>query len=156
MLGSSAAFRAEGAARQGDQIERPRDADGPGRVGQGNGRPLHPRPFGRASAPFVTVTSATIEPDRMEEVLFGRETAESGVEPGLLEQAHGGVVYFDEVADMPPGTQSKILRVLVEQQFTASAGPTRCGSTCGSSPRPRAICAARSPRAASGRNFMTG
>ncbi|TAG18597.1 MAG: sigma-54-dependent Fis family transcriptional regulator, partial [Rhodobacterales bacterium] len=49
----------------------------------------------RASAPFVTVSSASIEPERMEEVLFGRETPERGVEPGLLEQAHGGVVYFD-------------------------------------------------------------
>jgi two-component system, NtrC family, nitrogen regulation response regulator NtrX len=76
----------------------------------------------RATAPFVTVSSATIEPERMEEVLFGRETAERGVEPGLLEQAHGGVVYFDEVADMPLGTQSKILRVLTEQQFTRVGG----------------------------------
>ena len=71
----------------------------------------------RASAPFISVSSAAIEPDRMEEVLFGRETADRGVEQGLLEQAHGGVVYFDEVADMPLGTQSKILRVLVDQQF---------------------------------------
>ncbi|WP_309666468.1 sigma-54 dependent transcriptional regulator [Tabrizicola sp.] len=76
----------------------------------------------RAAAPFVTVSSASIEPERMEEVLFGRETAERGVEPGLLEQAHGGVVYFDEVADMPLGTQSKILRVLTEQQFTRVGG----------------------------------
>ena len=76
----------------------------------------------RASAPFISVSSATVEPDRMEEVLFGRETAERGVEPGLLEQAHGGVVYFDEVGDMPLGTQSKILRVLTEQQFTRAGG----------------------------------
>lgn len=76
----------------------------------------------RASAPFVTVTSATIAPDRMEEVLFGHESAEKGSEKGLLEQAHGGVIYFDEVADMPLGTQSKILRVLTEQQFTRVGG----------------------------------
>ena len=76
----------------------------------------------RASAPFVSVSSAAIEPDRMEEVLFGRETADRGIEQGLLEQAHGGVVYFDEVADMPLGTQSKILRVLVDQQFTRLNG----------------------------------
>lgn len=76
----------------------------------------------RATAPFVTVTSATIAPDRMEEVLFGRETAERGSEKGLLEQAHGGVIYFDEVADMPLGTQSKILRVLTEQQFCRVGG----------------------------------
>jgi two-component system nitrogen regulation response regulator NtrX len=76
----------------------------------------------RASAPFVTVSSASIEPDRMETVLFGRESADKGVEPGLLEQAHEGVIYFDEIADMPMGTQSKILRVLVEQAFTRVGG----------------------------------
>jgi len=76
----------------------------------------------RASAPFVTVSAASIAPDRMEEVLFGRESGERGVEPGLLDQAHGGVVYLDEVADMPMGTQSKILRVLVDQTFTRVGG----------------------------------
>ncbi|MEM9968156.1 MAG: sigma-54 dependent transcriptional regulator [Pseudomonadota bacterium] len=76
----------------------------------------------RASAPFVTVNCAGVEPDRMEEVLFGREGSERGIEPGLLEQAHGGVIYFDEVADMPLGTQSKILRVLVDQQFQRVGG----------------------------------
>ena len=76
----------------------------------------------RAAAPFVTVNCASIEPERMEEVLFGRDGTERGVEPGLLEQAHGGVLFFDEVADMPPGTQSKILRVLVEQQFQRVGG----------------------------------
>ncbi len=76
----------------------------------------------RASAPFVTVNCAGVEPDSMEAVLFGRESADRGVEPGLLEQANGGVVYFDEVADMPIGTQSKILRVLVDQKFTRVGG----------------------------------
>ncbi|SHG24860.1 sigma-54-dependent transcriptional regulator [Cognatishimia maritima] len=77
----------------------------------------------RANAPFVTVNCAGVEPDRMEEVLFGRESPERGIEQGLLEKANGGVVYFDEVADMPLGTQSKILRVLVDQSFS------RVGST---------------------------
>ena len=76
----------------------------------------------REKAPFISVNSATIEPERMEEVLFGRESVERGHEPGLLEQAHGGFVFFDEVADMPIGTQSKILRVLVDQQFTRVGG----------------------------------
>jgi two-component system nitrogen regulation response regulator NtrX len=76
----------------------------------------------RADAPFVTVNCAGVEPDRMEEVLFGREGKDNGVQPGLLEQANGGVIYFDEVADMPLGTQGKILRVLVDQQFTRVGG----------------------------------
>ena len=58
----------------------------------------------------------------MEEVLFGRESTGRGIEPGLLEQAHGGVIFFDEIADMPSGTQSKILRVLTEQQFQRVGG----------------------------------
>ncbi len=76
----------------------------------------------RASGPFVTVNSASIAPERMEEVLFGRESAERGIEPGLFERAHGGVLFFDGVADMPFGTQSKILRVLVDQSFTRVGG----------------------------------
>ncbi len=76
----------------------------------------------RAEGPFVSVNSASIEPERMEDVLFGRESTGRGIEPGLLEQAHGGVIFFDEVADMPSGTQSKILRVLTEQQFQRVGG----------------------------------
>ena len=76
----------------------------------------------RATGPFVVVGCATIEPDRMEEVLFGRESGDQNGAQGLLEQAHGGVIYFDEVADMPLVTQSKILRVLVDQKFQRVGG----------------------------------
>jgi len=76
----------------------------------------------RAAGPFVVVGCATIEPDRMEEVLFGRESGDQNGAQGLLEQAHGGVIYFDEVADMPLATQSKILRVLVDQKFQRVGG----------------------------------
>jgi two-component system nitrogen regulation response regulator NtrX len=76
----------------------------------------------RASAPFVTVNCAGVTPDQMEEMLFGREGTDRGVELGLLEQANGGVIYFDEVADMPLGTQTKILRVLLDQQFLRVGG----------------------------------
>lgn len=75
----------------------------------------------RANGPFVVVNCATIEPDRMGDVLFGRESgANSGM--GLLEQANGGVIYFDEIADMPLVTQSKILRFLVDQKFQRVGG----------------------------------
>jgi len=76
----------------------------------------------RSAGPFITVNSASIEPERMEEVLFGRLSSERGLESGLLEQAHGGIIFFDEVGDMPLGTQSKILRVLTEQQFQRTGG----------------------------------
>ena len=123
MLGSSTAFKALKA-----QLEKVTKSNGrvmlTGPAGAGKemaARFIHTN-SGRSTAPFVSVSSASIEPERMEEVLFGRETAERGVEKGLLEQAHGGVVYFDDVADMPLGTQSKILRVLTEQTFLRVGG----------------------------------
>ena len=75
----------------------------------------------RVSAAFVSIACASIDSNRMEEVLFGTET-DGSVKRGLLEQANGGVLFFDEVADMPLGTQSKILRVLIEQVFTRVGG----------------------------------
>ncbi|AWD20600.1 sigma-54-dependent transcriptional regulator [Pseudogemmobacter blasticus] len=123
MVGSSAAFKG-----LKSQLEKVTKSNGrvmlTGQPGSGKemaARFIHSN-SNRAAAPFISVSSATIEPERMEEVLFGRETPDRGVEPGLLEQAHGGVVYFDEVGDMPLGTQSKILRVLTEQQFTRAGG----------------------------------
>ncbi|SMY07388.1 nitrogen assimilation response regulator NtrX [Flavimaricola marinus] len=123
MLGDSAIFRA--LRSQLDKVTKSN-----GRVmltGQpGSGKEISARYIhansNRATAPFVTVSSASIEPDRMEEVLFGQESPEKGIEPGLLEQANGGVIYFDEVAEMPLGTQSKILRVLVDQSFQRVGG----------------------------------
>ena len=123
MIGASAAYRA--LISQLDKVTKSNGRvmlTGPAGCGKEvAARYIHAN-SNRASAPFVTVNCAGVEQDRMEEVLFGRDGAERGVEPGLLEQAHGGVVYFDEVADMPLGTQSKILRVLVDQQFTRVGG----------------------------------
>jgi two-component system nitrogen regulation response regulator NtrX len=123
MLGASAAFRALKA--QLDKVTRSNGrvmlTGAPGAGKETAARYIHAH-SNRAQGRFVTVNSAAVEPERMEEVLFGRESAGRGVEPGLLEQAHGGVIYFDEVADMPLGTQSKLLRVLVESQFTRVGG----------------------------------
>lgn len=123
MIGSSAAFRT-----MVGQLDKVTKSNGRvmlrGPAGSGKeiaARYIHAN-SSRANAPFVTVNCAGVEPERMEEVLFGRESAERGVESGLLEEAHGGVIYFDEVADMPLGTQSKILRVLVDQQFQRVGG----------------------------------
>ncbi len=123
MVGNSAAFRT--LIGQLDKVTKSNGRvmlTGPAGVGKEvAARYIHAN-SNRASAPFVTVNCAGVAPDRMEEVLFGRETPDRGVETGLLEQANGGVVYFDEVADMPLGTQSKILRVLVDQQFNRVGG----------------------------------
>ena len=80
----------------------------------------------RANGPFVTINSATIAPETMEMELFGVEAKEgSGRKVGALEEAHGGTLYLDEIADMPKETQGKILRVLVEQNFLRVGGATR-------------------------------
>lgn len=76
----------------------------------------------RARAPFIVVSSAMMEPERVEEELFGVEEGGELVRPGLLEQAHGGTLFMDEVADMPLTTQAKILRVLTDQSFTRVGG----------------------------------
>lgn len=77
----------------------------------------------RASGPFIAINAATIEPDRMEVELFGVEAGEGqSRRVGVFEQAHGGTLYLDEIADMPIETQGKILRVLVEQNFERVGG----------------------------------
>lgn len=123
MLGESAAFRV--LKSQLDKVTRSNGRvllSGPAGTGKElAARYIHTNST-RADQPFVTVASAAISPERMEEVLFGRESPTAGVEPGLLEQANGGVIYFDEISDMPLGTQSKILRVLVDQRFTRVGG----------------------------------
>jgi len=79
----------------------------------------------RASAPFVTLNAATIIPQRMETELFGTESEGQARKIGALEEAHGGILYLDEIADMPRETQAKILRVLTEQQFERVGGTRR-------------------------------
>src|ERR1700722_4985072 len=80
----------------------------------------------RANGPFVVINAPTMSPERMEAELFG---VESGVEGqarvGALEEAHGGTLYLDEIADMPLETQAKILRVLVDQNFQRVGGALR-------------------------------
>jgi two-component system, NtrC family, nitrogen regulation response regulator NtrX len=80
----------------------------------------------RANGPFITINSATIAPETMEMELFGVEAKEGRPRTvGALEEAHGGTLYLDEIADMPKETQGKILRVLVEQNFLRVGGSTR-------------------------------
>jgi two-component system nitrogen regulation response regulator NtrX len=76
----------------------------------------------RESSPFVVVSAARMTPDRVEEALFGLEEGGHLVHSGLFEQAHGGTLFLDDVADMPITTQAKILRVLTEQIFQRVGG----------------------------------
>jgi two-component system nitrogen regulation response regulator NtrX len=76
----------------------------------------------RADGPFVVLNAAAMAPDRVEEELFGTEDRSGPRKVGALEEAHGGTLYVDEVADMPLETQGKVLRVLVEQKFQRLGG----------------------------------
>jgi two-component system nitrogen regulation response regulator NtrX len=79
----------------------------------------------RSNGPFVVLNAATIIPDRMEHELFGTEQVDGVARKiGALEEAHGGTLYLDEIADMPRETQNKILRVLVDQNFQRVGGAT--------------------------------
>ena len=80
----------------------------------------------RAASPFVVINAATMVPEMMETELFGVEGSEGrSRKVGALEEAHGGTLFIDEVADMPRETQSKILRVLVDQNFQRVGGTSR-------------------------------
>ena len=77
----------------------------------------------RSKGEFVAISAAGMAPERMDLELFGEEG--EGGRPrkiGVFEHAHNGTLYLDEVADMPRETQSRILRVLVEQRFRRVGG----------------------------------
>jgi two-component system, NtrC family, nitrogen regulation response regulator NtrX len=77
----------------------------------------------RSDGPFIPISAAMMNPDRVEEEVFGTERPDGSVERiGLLEQAHGGTLFLDEVGDMPIDTQGKLLRMLVEQRFRRLGG----------------------------------
>src|SRR5215216_1745881 len=94
----------------------------------GSGKELAARTLhnasGRAEGPFVVINAAAITPERMEVELFGIEQSngEQARKAGALEEAHGGTLFIDEIADMPRETQNKILRVLVDQTFQRVGG----------------------------------
>ena len=80
----------------------------------------------RHKAAFVKVNCAAIPKDLIESELFGHErgafTGASSRRIGKFEQADGGTIFLDEIADMSPSTQAKVLRVLEEQEFERVGG----------------------------------
>src|SRR6187397_17945 len=81
----------------------------------------------RASGPFVIINAAAITPERMEVELFGvdQSNGSEGRKAGALEEAHGGTLFVDDIAELPRETQNKILRVLVDQTFQRVGGSTK-------------------------------
>ena len=83
----------------------------------------------RASQPFVAINCAAIPETLIESELFGyRGGSFTGARKdgmiGKLEQAHGGILFLDEIADMPLALQTRLLRVLEERQVVPLGGAT--------------------------------
>ncbi|WP_226633845.1 nitrogen assimilation response regulator NtrX [Brevundimonas poindexterae] len=77
----------------------------------------------RARSEFVAIAAAGMTPERLDIELFGEEGVDGRPSKiGVFERAHNGTLYLDEVADMPRESQSRILRVLVEQRFRRVGG----------------------------------
>ena len=85
----------------------------------GVGKELVANALKREDAPFVAVDASTIQSTTAESMLFGHErgafTGADKVRRGLLEEADGGTIYFDEVANMSMDVQAKLLRALQEK-----------------------------------------
>lgn len=80
----------------------------------------------RANGPFIAVNCAAVPETLLESELFGHERGSfTGAEArriGRFEQAGGGTLFLDEIGDIPPGTQSKLLRALQEKSIQRVGG----------------------------------
>ncbi len=92
---------------------------------EGVAQALHQRST-RRTRPFIAVNCAAISPELVESELFGHErgafTGADARRVGKFEAADGGTVFLDEIGDMAPETQAKVLRVLQEQSFERVGG----------------------------------
>ncbi len=80
----------------------------------------------RADGPFVALNCAALPETLLESELFGHEkgafTGATAARPGRIEQAAGGVLFLDEVGEMSPAVQAKLLRVLQEREYQRLGG----------------------------------
>jgi DNA-binding NtrC family response regulator len=121
-LGTSPAVR-----RLAEEATRVQASESPlliqGETGTGKGvlaSWLH-RQGPRAEEAFVDLNCATLSKELLESELFGHEkgafTGATGAKPGLLEVAHRGTLFLDELGDMDPAVQPKLLKVLEEKRY---------------------------------------
>ena len=71
----------------------------------------------RRSGPFVVLNGALLDIKKYELELFGEEKDNGSISYGALEKATSGILLIDEISEIPLETQSKILRVLIDQKF---------------------------------------
>lgn len=80
----------------------------------------------RKDKPFVKINCVAIPDGLLESELFGHEkgafTGATSMKMGKFELANGGTIFLDEIGDMPPATQAKLLRVLQEREFERVGG----------------------------------
>ena len=76
----------------------------------------------RFKGPFVIINGALLDVKKYEEELFGEEKKDGSILYGALEKASGGFLLIDEVTEIPLETQSKILRVVIDQKFKRNNG----------------------------------
>jgi two-component system response regulator AtoC len=99
-----------------------------GETGTGKGMVAHliHRFSERREKPFVTINCAGLNRELLESELFGHEkgafTGAVSNKPGLLELAHEGTIFFDEIAEMEASIQAKVLHVLEQQKFRRVGG----------------------------------
>ncbi len=87
----------------------------------GSGKELIARKIYRKSkrntAPFIILNGALLDSDKYEIELLGEEKNDGSIVYGALEKASGGILLIDEITEIPLDTQSKILRILIDQKF---------------------------------------
>ena len=71
----------------------------------------------RNKGPFIIINGALLDTKKYEQELFGEEKNNGAISYGALEKASSGTLLIDEVSEIPLETQSKILRVLIDQKF---------------------------------------
>jgi transcriptional regulator with GAF, ATPase, and Fis domain len=80
----------------------------------------------RSNGPFIAINCAALPDQLLESELFGHErgafTGAVAAKPGRIEQANGGVLFLDEVGEMSPAVQAKVLRVLEQREFLRLGG----------------------------------
>lgn len=80
----------------------------------------------RRHRPFIAVNVAALPETLLESELFGHEkgafTGAASLRKGLFELANSGTIFLDEIGEMPPATQTKLLRVLEEREFRRVGG----------------------------------